>query len=216
MRKKDVLVISLIVILMIVSTFFLVRQIRIEFPENLPSCKINFALSVILLVLQIALLIRYGLSMDWVSLSVLVPLLMVVAYVDWRSFRIPNKYLVYGIAWWLFVFAARMVMGFDSETVLIAVSNLGGAFLVAGAIVVFGSLFEKLTTKSSLGAGDVKLYFLITLFLGLEEGLICVFLSSVFGLVTALMFAIKGNKRGEAFPFGPAIVCSVFCVLLWC
>lgn len=75
--------------------------------------------------------------------------------------------------------------------------------LVGGAILGFGLLFAlSILSKGGIGGGDIKMYVVIGLVLGIQNTFISLFLASVIGLFIA--FLLKKGMR-ELIPFGPAI-----------
>lgn len=74
---------------------------------------------------------------------------------------------------------------------------------IAGAVFGFGLLLlVSMFSKNGMGGGDIKLYFVIGLVLGVKLTFISIFLSSVIGLIVAV-FLKRGF--GKTIPFGPSI-----------
>lgn len=75
--------------------------------------------------------------------------------------------------------------------------------MFAGAFFGFGLfLLLAIFSRGGMGGGDIKLYFVIGLVLGLKLTFLSIFLSAVIGLIVAIVL-----KRGfgKAIPFGPSI-----------
>ena len=85
--------------------------------------------------------------------------------------------------------------------------GLLGAFVVAGCLLALSLVFDKVVGRRSLGGGDVKLVFMVGLFLGLAGSVLNLIVACVVGIV----FAYATQKRRQdtndpqAFPFGPSI-----------
>lgn len=77
-----------------------------------------------------------------------------------------------------------------------------------GSIVGFMMLFLiALVSKGGMGGGDIKLFAVIGLALGVKLTVLAFFLSTFVGTMFGLIgMAIGRVKRGEPMPFGPAIV----------
>ncbi|MGG3957274.1 A24 family peptidase [Bhargavaea massiliensis] len=77
-----------------------------------------------------------------------------------------------------------------------------------GSIVGFLMLFIiALVSKGGMGGGDIKLFAVIGLALGVKLTVLAFFLSTFVGTMFGLIgMAIGRVKRGEPMPFGPAIV----------
>jgi Flp pilus assembly protein protease CpaA len=78
----------------------------------------------------------------------------------------------------------------------------------AGAAIAFFVWLISQTAQRGFGGGDIRLFALAGLYLGLWHGLICILLSCVIGLVAAAAI-----HRTE-FPFGPAISASIVICLI--
>jgi leader peptidase (prepilin peptidase)/N-methyltransferase len=82
---------------------------------------------------------------------------------------------------------------------------------IAGAFTGFGLLFliALITKGNGMGFGDVKLYFLIGIVLGLHHVLLSFFLASLLGsVIGGLGLLIGVVKRKQPIPFGPFIAVS--------
>lgn len=78
-------------------------------------------------------------------------------------------------------------------------------------------------SRGGMGEGDVKLAPVLGIWLGLEQGLLCLLLAFVSGgVVGALLLLCKRGKLKQAIPFGPflcaAAVAAYFCgkeIITW-
>src|SRR5699024_4736589 len=79
---------------------------------------------------------------------------------------------------------------------------------ITGAIVGFVLLaFIIIASKGGMGAGDMKLFGVLGLVLGLKKVLLTFFLASLFGaLLGGVLILLKIINRKQAIPFGPYIV----------
>ncbi len=87
--------------------------------------------------------------------------------------------------------------------------SLGGALLLGGGLLVISLLFEKVAGKEGLGGGDIKLFFAVGLYLGPLNGLLCLIISCVIGLLLVALM-----RKGK-IPFGPAIAIGMMICLYW-
>ncbi|NNU91208.1 A24 family peptidase [Anoxybacillus sp. CHMUD] len=76
-----------------------------------------------------------------------------------------------------------------------------------GSAIGFMTLFLiALVSKGGMGGGDIKLFAVIGLALGVKLTILAFFLSTFVGTIFGLLgMAIGRVKRGEPMPFGPAI-----------
>ena len=64
-------------------------------------------------------------------------------------------------------------------------------------------------SRGGMGFGDVKLAFVLGVWLGLEQSLLCLLLAFVLGGVVGVLLLLTGLKtRKDAIPFGPYLCVS--------
>lgn len=175
----------------------------------------------------VSMLVAYGLTVQAVCLMALGCLLLGLSLVDLDSMIIPNGYIIASIVVWVVMIALQAATGQLCEgaygslgtlwigaaggNVLVAslAGGLGGALAISVLVLLVAVVFGKVAGKQGMGMGDVKLYFVVTLYLGLTCGFLNLFLSCVVGLLFAL---VAGKKR--QFPFGPSIAAATWVTLL--
>ena len=87
--------------------------------------------------------------------------------------------------------------------------GLIGGFGIGGGMLAISLLFDFVMKKESLGGGDIKLFFMTGLYLGLGIGLFNLLLSCLAGL---LMSAVLKKRK---IPFGPAISLATFVSIMF-
>lgn len=92
-----------------------------------------------------------------------------------------------------------------------------GAGILLGAIPAFGIalLYEKLRGVTGFGMGDIKLLFVLGLFLGPYNGLVLPFASVLATLAILLVSPFVKVSAQSKFAFGPFIAASAVIVLFW-
>ena len=160
----------------------------------------------------------------------LVCILMAVALVDLDTFIIPNGFVVAGCVLWLvsiwFMPAPRvdafsvgsLFSGWVHPGGAVALDGIVGAAVVAGGVLVLSVAFDKVTKRRSLGGGDVKLLFMVGLFLGLAGPMLNLLMACLMGFSVPSSPG-EGEGEGEsvrtrAIPFGPAIAAATAFTLL--
>ena len=64
-------------------------------------------------------------------------------------------------------------------------------------------------SRGGMGFGDVKLAFVLGVWLGFEQSLLCLLLAFILGGVVGVLLLLKGLKtRKDAIPFGPYLCVS--------
>ena len=94
-------------------------------------------------------------------------------------------------------------------------SNMWDAVQGAMASVVI-MLVIYWASRGGMGFGDVKLAFVLGVWLGLEQSLLCLLLAFILGGVVGVSLLLTGIKsRKDAIPFGPYLCVSGWLSLLW-
>ncbi len=134
------------------------------------------------------------------SLITLVLLILPVSAVDMRLQKIPNIFLVVGLA-------VRVVY-----LAVMYIQDVGNAWIVTkdsliGAVIIgLFFLFLLIVFKNSIGMGDVKLFALMGLYQGLWGAINSVFFSLLVSLFVSIALLITKKKgRKDTISFGPSI-----------
>lgn len=175
----------------------------------------------------LVVLVAFGFTVQTIALMVLCCLLLGLSLVDLDSMIIPNGFILAGMVLWVLMIAGQAAVGelaggpagslgtlwlgmFGGNKLLACIADgLGGALALSVLVLLVSIAFGKVAGKEGMGMGDVKLYFVVTLFMGFGCGLLNLFLSCVVGLVFAL---VAGKKK--QFPFGPSIAVATLITLL--
>lgn len=185
-------------------------------------------------VLCVGVYLRHGLSAETARDLVLVGCLFALSIVDLECFEIPDGCLLVGLAAWA---AALPFMGWSWTDALV---HIAAGLLCGGAMLGVSLALDYILKKESLGGGDIKLFALLGLYLGLLESYFLVLLSCVIGLVFVGTARLVGRDAGcgrhpladgerengkhpsasgeavpeGAFPFGPSIAAAGYILLL--
>lgn len=155
---------------------------------------------------------RFGFAGEGLFLLVCVPFLMALIVIDFQRMLLPNQLVFICFA----VGFARLVY-----------FSFSGHFVAAAEIVVpyiFGSvvygflaiaLRHSITfalKREALGLGDVKFFLVSGLWLGLYYLPLFFIITGLIGIIMAVFWRMVVKKR--EFPFGPALIASMFVLLL--
>ena len=159
----------------------------------------------ILAAVFVAMLLKFGLTAQLLSALVFAGCLLCLSLVDLDTQIIPDRFILIPIA----VRAAQLLFtgGFSA---LLGASVPG--FIIAGAVLVISLIMDKVLKKDTMGGGDIKLLFVIGLYLTLPECLLMVMLSCVIGIVMAAILMRVDSET--AFPFGPALSIAAVLTML--
>jgi leader peptidase (prepilin peptidase) / N-methyltransferase len=172
------------------------------------SCRTTIAwryplVELVTALLLAAVVLRVGTGEDvWLGLA-FVLLLVPVTVIDIDHRIIPNKLMIAGTVVALAILAITQPDAIPEH--LIAAAAAGG-FLLLAAIAY----------PSGMGMGDVKLAFVMGLFLGREVGVAMLVALVAGSLVGVAVMARKGTAEGRktAIPFGPFLALGGVVALL--
>ena len=159
----------------------------------------------ILAAVFVAMLLKFGLTAQLLSALVFAGCLLCLSLVDLDTQIIPDRFILIPIV----VRAAQLLFtgGFSA---LLGASVPG--FIIAGAVLLLSLIMDKVLKKDTMGGGDIKLLFVIGLYLTLPECLLMVMLSCVIGIVMAAILMRVDSET--AFPFGPALSIAAVLTML--
>jgi len=147
--------------------------------------------------------------------------------------RLEGFYSASLLLYWLFMFSSLLVIflvdakiGIIPDWVIIPgiiISSLRliesgrWQFFLAGlAAGVFFLTLYLITSAKGLGFGDVKLGFLMGLFLGYPAILVAILLAFLTGAFFSVMLILSGKKHwGQTIAFGPFLVVGTIIAKLW-
>ncbi|SER85555.1 A24 family peptidase [Psychrobacillus sp. OK032] len=136
---------------------------------------------------------QLGFSIELIAGILFISMLVIITVSDIGYMLIPNKILLFFLVPIIIVRVfSPLTPWWDS---------------LLGAIVGFGLLFLiAVLSKGGMGGGDIKLFFVIGIVLGLVPTLLTLFLASIIGTVFGVI-ALKEAKKGRKtpIPFGPFI-----------
>jgi leader peptidase (prepilin peptidase)/N-methyltransferase len=150
----------------------------------------------------------YGSSVRLPFAIVFFYLLMILAFIDFDTMRLPNVLVatmaaagVAGVVW-ASVAGVAAVPLVDSGGATPALFAAAGVLLGAGVPLAISWAYRALRGRPGMGMGDVKLLAAIGVFLG-PYVLLALFFGSVLG---ALVAVIQRSDRDQKIPFGPFLV----------
>ena len=150
----------------------------------------------LLAVLYVSLLLKFGLSLQLLTHLIFVSCLFTLSLVDLDTQIIPDRFLVIPIVFR----AAELVITGGFMGLLRGV--LPG-LIVSVAVLIFSLVMDKVLKKDTMGGGDIKLLFVIGLFLSFPQMLLMVMIACVVGILMASL--LMKVSPDTPFPFGPAL-----------
>jgi leader peptidase (prepilin peptidase)/N-methyltransferase len=146
----------------------------------------------------------------WLIKSLLVLVFIYLAYIDWRTFRLPDlitlPLMILGIVFnWLS----------DLRFTSLAFAMLGLAFGY-GSLWVLNAGYRLIKRRNGIGMGDAKLLAALGAWLGWSALPSILLVASIAGIIGGIAWLKwRGHQLQQAFPFGPFLVIAGIIELLW-
>ena len=172
----------------------------------------NYILMVIMAVIYVAILYRFGISKNWagnldlIKYLILSPMLISVVVIDYRLRIIPNRLN-------LTIFEIGLIFTFlyGISNVAISINMFLGMLAGGGIFLIITLLGGLIYGKEAMGLGDVKLMGALGLYFGLTNIIIVALVSFlVCAILSIFLLATRIKKTDEYIPFGPFIVIGAF------
>ncbi|MBR1560146.1 MAG: prepilin peptidase [Clostridia bacterium] len=157
--------------------------------------------------LTVMCLLRFGLTPLCLRNFLFLCCLFLLTLTDLEDMTIPDGCHIAAIAIWV-IFLPFTFKGW--RDVLMSVL---AAFIYGGGLLLVSLIMDKVLGRDSLGGGDIKLFFVIGLYLGIVGTLFALVLACVLGL--AFNAILNRKDGGRAFPFGPSIAAAAALMLLY-
>ena len=178
------------------------RYCRTRISARYPLTEAGFALVTVLF------LLRFDLSFLCLRNWLLLCCLFYLSLTDAEKLIIPDKCLL----------AAGLIFLVFIPLVPLSLKQAGfqllNGFLFAGAVLLLSLLMDRLLKKESLGGGDIKLIFILGLYLRPMVMLLSLLAACLAGLLGIVIG--KGRIRNDLgqFPFGPFLAGAAVLMLL--
>lgn len=138
-----------------------------------------------------------GWSKELLAAFLLISLVVIVTVSDLHKMLIPNRVLLFfGMAIFITRLFAPMEPWWDPY---------------AGSLLGFGLLYViAAASKGGMGGGDIKLFAVLGLFVGVKGIVLTLFFAAFFGMLFGLaLMAMRKFKRKQPIPFAPFIGLAV-------
>ncbi|MDO4395960.1 MAG: prepilin peptidase [Clostridia bacterium] len=143
-------------------------------------------------VLCIICLLKFDLTVMCGRNLVLLSCLFCLSLVDLDSFIIPDGCLIVAVIAWI----AGAALDFEEYGGLHGIGmNILAALIIGGGILAISLIMDKVLERDSLGGGDIKLFAVMGLYLGLIGSMFALILACLLGLLFAA--ARKGNGERD-------------------
>lgn len=164
--------------------------------------KTNYLLIIINIILYIALLYKFKISLDLLKFMILVPMLLSAFVVDYKIQIIPNR-----LNFTMFEVGIIFTFIFGIRNLSVAKDMLQGMFVGGGIFLLITLIGGLIAGKEAMGLGDVKLMGALGLYFGTVSISLISVLSFLIGAIISVIVIIRKKNRDDGYiPFGPFIV----------
>lgn len=139
--------------------------------------------------------IKLGFTLELITALIFISMLIIIFVTDLHYMLIPNKILLFFLP---FLVTMRIIVPLDPwyNAIIGAVGGFGLIFFIILA-----------TRGKGMGAGDMKLFGVLGIVLGLGSSLLTFFLAALFGAIIGIILQKRQKVgKGQPIPFGPYIV----------
>lgn len=138
----------------------------------------------------------FGFQLELITAILLISLLVMISVSDIAYMLIPNKFLIFFLP---LLIIMRIIVPLNPWYDMFI-----GAFLGFGLIA-----FIIFISKGGMGAGDMKLFFVLGIVLGWQQVLLTFFLASLIGTIFGIFLkSLQKLKLRQPIPFGPSIAAA--------
>ena len=198
-----------------VSFFLLYRDVSEhglgEKTETAKSKKIVYIYSAIMIIITLGvsllMITLYRENTIWTNVKCMALLCVMwpIALVDFKTYRIPNEFIIQGIVARVLIFPFELIFS-ENGVWQILLSEV-----IAAVALLVAALLCALVIKHSIGFGDMKLFVVMGLLLSLNGIWSAIFLSLIVSfIISAFLLITKRKTRKDTIPFGPALVIGTF------
>ena len=180
----------------------------------------NYIIMIIITIIYIALLYKFGLEKDFlknlelIKYLLLTPMLISAFFIDIKYRILPNRIN-------LIIFESGLIITFLYGITNINMANDMLLGMIAGAVIflIIALLGRLFSGKEAMGFGDIKFMGALGLYFGvskiLEIALAAFFISAIISICIWIIKVITRKSKDEYIPFGPFLIIAAFlCMFL--
>ena len=159
--------------------------------------------------LTVICILRFDITIQCLRNYVFLCCLFCLSMVDLENYTIPDGCLLISAGAWL------LALPFIGMSWKESLFNLLAAVVFGGGLLILSLVMDRILKRDSLGGGDIKLFFVVGLYLGIAATLFSLLLACVLGLLFAFLRKRFSKSADEQIPFGPSIAAAAAVMLLF-
>ena len=167
---------------------------------------------ILLAVVFVLTTIRFDVSWELVLMLFFVCILYFVSVTDIYDQVIPNGAIITALVVRVIWHGVFELFVSDSPDLMVTVGFLIDGLAVSLPLFFLVLLMEKLWKKEAMGGGDIKLLFIVGLYLGWEKTLLTLLFACIVGIIGGTIQLRR--QEGGYFAFGPYIAIAAVLSLL--
>lgn len=166
---------------------------------------------VVLAVLFVVCTLRFDFTKELVLALFFVCILYMITLTDLQERIIPNRCVIAAVVFRILYFFVTGEGNFRAFLWL-----LGKGLIISVPVLLLTLLMEAILKKEALGGGDIKLLFVLGMYLGPANSLLMLLVACVLGIVGAVITMKHTEEEGSiAIPFGPYLAAGSVIALLF-
>lgn len=170
-----------------------------KIPVRYPLTELVFA------ALTVLCLLRFDLTVECLRNYIFICMLFVLTLTDIDDMIIPDGCHIISAAAWI-VTAPFIYEGWGE-----ALTHIAAGLIFGGGLLAVSLIMDKMMGRDTMGGGDIKLFAVVGLYLGIIGTLFAMIIACIAGL----LFSVARKAGGKAFPFGPWIAIAAAFMLLY-
>lgn len=161
---------------------------------------------IFLIILDYVLEIKYSNRLiDNIRLLTILIILVPVAAIDYKQKIIENKVILISLGIRIVMLAAEFIL--DSRQAVSNIKSMGLGFILVFLMAIIGIFI----VKNGFGMGDIKLMFIMILYLGFTSAFSAIFMSLLMSMITSIYLLIKKEKsKKDTIPFAPFVLLGTY------
>lgn len=174
--------------------------------ENKNNIIYFFLSGILMIIMSINLEVRYeNRFIDNIRLLMILLLVIPISLIDYKKCIIPNKVIVVGIITRVVLYILEIFI--DKSKAVSDLKSVGLGLMLILFFAIIGIFF----IKNGFGMGDIKLMFMLVLYLGFSSSFSSIFIALIFSLIVAIVLMIRRKKnRKDTLPFAPCILMGMY------
>ena len=153
----------------------------------------------------------YGFNIITLYYILLASLLIIITFIDLDNYIIPDELVIFGSV-------GAIIFNILGQGISVK-DSLEGGLICGGGMLALIYLIELIIKKEAMGGGDIKLFGMIGLFLGVKLGLLTILLSvyvgAIYGIIIIIHSKIKKKEFNSMIPYGPFIAIGALISILY-